>query len=216
MKIIYKKIIRKVTVILFACCLVGCALIFYCNNKVGNYAHLVVDSSMDLPNSRVAVVFGCSKMVYGRPNQFYLARINAAFDLYNTGKVQKLIVSGDNSRKTYDEPTDMKEDLMALGIPESDIICDYAGFRTLDTVIRAQKVFGQSNFIAVTQRFQCERAIYIGAQHGINITGYPADDIKGIISKKTYFREYLARVRAWIDVDIIGSEPKFLGPKIDI
>ncbi|MEM6696956.1 MAG: ElyC/SanA/YdcF family protein, partial [Bacteroidota bacterium] len=98
----------------------------------------------EIPEHRVGLLLGTSqKLADGRTNLYYAYRIQAAADLYKAGKIEFILASGDNSVKSYDEPSDMKADLMAKGIPESKIYLDYAGFRTLDSVVRAKAIFGQ-------------------------------------------------------------------------
>ena len=159
------------------------------------YSKATVDA---VPSARAAVVLGCSRTVRGgRGNLYYQHRIRAAADLYAAGKVRAVIVSGDNHVKSYDEPTDMKGDLVACGVPADRIVCDYAGFRTLDSVVRARKVFGLEVFLA--------------RGFGINASGYEAEDVSGRHSVKTRLREQLAKIAALIDV-VIRRQPKFLGP----
>jgi SanA protein len=102
----------------------------------------------DLKKSTVAIVLGTSaKTSRGTNNLFFVHRINAAAELYHSGKVDYLLLSGDNGRHSYDEPSDMKKALIKLGVPASKIYLDYAGFRTWDSMVRCKKVFGQKNFI---------------------------------------------------------------------
>src|SRR5690606_11301793 len=116
----------------------------------------------DLAPRPVALVLGTSRMLAdGRPNRYYAFRIEAALALFHAGKCEKIVVSGDNGTVTYNEPEDMKADLIAGGVPEERIVCDYAGFRTLDSVVRFKEVFGQTTGIVVSQRFHNERAIFI-------------------------------------------------------
>ena len=162
--------------------------------------------------ARAAVVLGCSRRVRGGlGNLYYQRRIRAVADLYAAGKIRAVVVSGDNHVKSYDEPTDMKGDLVACGVPADRIVCDYAGFRTLDSVIRARKVFGLEDFIVVSQPFHVRRAVFLARGFGINAIGYEAEDVSGRHSVKTCLREQLAKIAALIDV-VIRRQPKFLGP----
>ena len=173
------------------------------------YSKATVDA---VPSARAAVVLGCSRTVRGgRGNLYYQHRIRAAADLYAAGKVRAVIVSGDNHVKSYDEPTDMKGDLVACGVPADRIVCDYAGFRTLDSVVRARKVFGLEALSVVSQPFHVRRAVFLGRGFGINASGYEAEDVSGRHSVKTRLREQLAKIAALIDV-VIRRQPKFLGP----
>lgn len=125
-------------------------------------------------------------------------------------------MSGDNSRSDYDESSDMKEALVQLGIPDERIFCDYAGFSTLDSVVRAKKVFLQQSMLVVSQDFHVRRAIYIGQGHGIDLVGYAAKDVEGRAGSRTRIREALARFKAVLDVEVFSRGPKFLGDTIEI
>jgi SanA protein len=177
----------------------------------------VYDNIADLPVRECGVVLGTIPKTDGRTNQFFMARVQAAADLYKEKKVQFLIVSGDNSRKGYDEPSEMKRALIALGVPATRIYCDYAGFRTLDSVIRARKVFGQKEFTIISQKFHNERAIYIAHRNGLSeCVAYNAPDATGVIMWKQYARETIARVVAVLDVEFFKAEPKMLGERVYI
>ncbi|MNV90542.1 vancomycin high temperature exclusion protein [compost metagenome] len=136
-------------------------------------------------------------------------------ELYRAGKVKFILVSGDNSNKTYDEPTDMKNALIAAGIPASRIYLDYAGFRTLDSMERALKVFGQKEVIVVSQRFHNERAIYLGEHFGMTVYGYNAQDVAKMGGFKTKTRERFARMKVFWDI-LFGVDSKFLGTPVNI
>jgi SanA protein len=140
----------------------------------------------------------------------------AAVALYQAGKVKAFIVSGDNATHQYDEPTAMKADLVALGIPADIIYCDYAGFRTLDSVLRAETIFDQKRFLIVSQHFHNERAIFLARQHGLEPEGFDAKDVSRQFTPTTFYREFLARVQAVIDVLVLDKQPKFAGPKVGI
>lgn len=170
-----------------------------------------------VPAAPVAVVLGTSpRLADGRTNLFFLPRLEAAAALFKAGKVKVLIVSGDNGTHQYDEPTEMKRVLVQLGVPEAKIVCDYAGFRTLDSVVRAKEVFGQPRFILVSQRFHNERAIYLAKAFGIEAWGLNAKDVPVTLSVKTFLREKLACVKAVLDVNVLGTKPKFLGEKVAV
>jgi len=157
---------------------------------------------------RVALVLGCSEKIHERTNLYFKYRIDAAYELWEAGKARGFIMSGDNSRQDYNEPQDMKNALIKRGVPADKIVCDYAGLRTMDSVIRADKIFGIKHIIIVSQKFHNERAVYIAKSRGIDAIGYNAQDIKG---KEMNKREYLARVRMWVDENILKTSPKYLG-----
>ncbi|MGD9110162.1 MAG: ElyC/SanA/YdcF family protein [Phycisphaerales bacterium] len=167
------------------------------------------------PQVPVAVVLGTSKYYNGRLNVFYLYRIRAAAELFRAGKVNGILVSGDNSRKDYDEPSRMKEDIVELGVPGEFVTCDYAGFRTLDSIVRAKEVFGQSRFIVVSQRFHCERAVFLGHRKGYDVYGYCANDAHGYWHLKVRMREIFARFKAGLDL-AMRVKPKYLGKPVTV
>lgn len=171
----------------------------------------------DLNNEKVAIVLGTSKYKpNGGINPYYANRIKAAVKLYLSGTVKYIIVSGDNQSKEYNEPQKMKQDLMKEGIPGANIYYDFAGFSTLDSIIRAKEVFGQKSFIIISQKFHNERALYIAKHFGINAQAYNADNPNNGISIELYYREHLARVKLFLDLYIFKTKPKFLGKKITI
>ena len=166
-----------------------------------------------VPCQRAAVVLGCVRTLpNGLNNLYFSRRIDAAAELYKAGKVDCLIVSGDNHVKGYDEPSDMKESLAKAGVPADRIVCDYAGFRTLDTVVRAKKVFGADSFIIVSQPDHVRRAVFTARRFGCDAYGYAAKDVNGRYSIKTTIREQLAKIAAVADV-VFRRSPKFLGPR---
>lgn len=190
------------------------AFIIFCNVLISQNAKGRVFTSIDqVPNCSAAVVFGTSPKKKGLINLFYLYRMEAAAALWKSGKVKYIIVSGDNSTAYYDEATYMKTTLKKLGVPDSVIALDYAGLRTLDSVVRASWVFGQNNIVVVSQEFQNERALYIADHFGINAVALNAKDVPGNYGWKTAIREYLARVKAVLDVTIFQTKPTFSGPR---
>ncbi|MDP6526228.1 MAG: ElyC/SanA/YdcF family protein [Kiritimatiellia bacterium] len=170
-----------------------------------------------VPYRRVGVVLGCSRHLSdGRANLFFSYRILAAAELFKAKKVDYLIASGDNHTVKYDEATAMKDALVAAGVPVDRIYCDFAGFRTLDSIVRAKEVFGQSSMTIVSQKFHNQRAIYIAGDKGIDAIGFNAREVSSYRSLRTKFREQLARVKAVLDVSLLRTQPKFLGPEIVI
>lgn len=169
-----------------------------------------------IPKNKVGLVLGTAKMLQnGNINRYYKYRIEATVALFKAGKIQYVIVSGDNSTKTYDEPTDFKNDLIAGGIPENSIYLDYAGFRTLDSVVRAKEIFGQQSITIISQEFHNERAIYLAENNAIKAIGFNAKNVSAHYGFKTNLREYLARTKVFFDI-LFNVQPKFLGKKIVI
>lgn len=168
-----------------------------------------------IPSRKVCLVLGTSKFgPTGRKNWFFEYRIRAAVELYNQNKVQQFVVSGDNSTHHYDEPGMMKEDLIKRGVPACKITCDYAGFRTFDSVIRMWKVFGQKSFTVISQKFHNQRAVFLARKHGLDAIAFNAVDVEGSGGLKTHIREYFARTKAIIDLYIWPAKPKFLGNRV--
>jgi SanA protein len=180
----------------------------------GRVAPFVSGERARLPITEVALVLGCAKELGdGRKNLFFARRIAAAAELYRTGQVRYLLVSGDNSRPEYDEPSDMQAALVAAGVPASRIVRDHAGFRTLDSVVRAKQVFGLTELIVVSQRFHNERAVYLARAHGIRAFGYDARDVGGAEGLRVKLREVVSRLAAVLDVRVLRSSPRFGGPR---
>lgn len=188
-----------------------------CNHIIIKHAEtkLYTDTNY-MPENKVGLLLGTSpKLRNGTNNLYFDYRIQAAADLYHSGKIKYLLISGDNRKKHYNEPEEMKKALMAKGVPEKAIYLDYAGFRTLDSVIRAKEIFGQNQLTIISQKFHNERAIYLAEQNGITAIGFNAKDVNVYSGFKTRTRELLARVKMFIDLTI-NKQPHFLGEKINI
>ena len=170
----------------------------------------------EIKKNKVGLVLGTSKFLKnGNINLYFKYRIDATVTLYKNNKIDFVLISGDNGNKTYDEPTDFKNELIKNGVPENKIFLDYAGFRTLDSVVRAKEIFNQDNITIISQQFHNERAIYLAKQHGINAIGFNAKDVSGRYGIRVKAREYLARTKVFIDI-LFGVKPKFLGEKVEI
>jgi SanA protein len=167
-----------------------------------------------VPQNDVALVLGTAKLTKrGNANLHFKQRIKAAAALYHAGKVRHLLVSGDNHLASYDEATDMRDALVAAGVPESAVTRDFAGFRTLDSVVRANTVFAQTNFTIVTEEFHCPRAVWIARQRGFDAVAFAAPDLSARWSLRVKIRERLARVRCALDLFVLHRQPKFPGPR---
>ncbi|MCT4647960.1 MAG: YdcF family protein [Carboxylicivirga sp.] len=160
----------------------------------------IYQSSTDIPHNKVGLLLGTAKTVQsGRINLYYKYRIDAAAKLYKAGKVDFILVSGDNSTKSYDEPTTIKNDLIKNGIPAERIYLDYAGFRTLDSVVRCKAIFGQESITVISQQFHNERALFLAKYNDIEAVGFNAKDVNIHYGFRTRIRESLARVKwCWI------------------
>ncbi|MDO5980096.1 SanA/YdcF family protein [Flavivirga spongiicola] len=204
-----KKFILIITLLIIYIIIINVWIVYQAKNST-------YDNMSLIPKNRVGLVLGASKFTLnGNINLYYKYRLEAAYQLYKSGKIEFILISGDNGRKSYDEPTDFKNDLVKMGVPENKIFLDYAGFRTLDSIVRAKEIFGLNSITVVSQKFHNERAIYLSKSFKINVIGYNAQDINGRYGIKTKLREYLARAKASIDI-LFNVKPKFLGKKIEI
>ena len=193
------------------------ALTLLCNFLVGRTADYALYSSLDaLPHKQVGILLGTSKYSrQGGLNDHYRLRVNAAIELFKAGKIDYILISGDNSTPFYDEPTTIRRDLLKSGIPAQNIYRDYAGFRTLDSILRAHHVFELDSFTIISQAPHSKRALYIAIHHDIDAVAFNAGDGHNTdISNK--IREMLARVLAVMEVHFFNTGPKFLGPTIEI
>lgn len=204
----------KCVTVCLACVIVPVAAMLWADRVCQSAAAGRVFRSVDeIPGNDVALVLGTGRLTpRGNPNLHFTQRIQAAVALYHSGKVRHLLVSGDNHIASYDEPTDMRDALAAAGVPTNAITCDYAGFRTLDSVVRAQSVFGLTNFTIVTEEFHCPRSLWIARQHGLNTVAFAAPDLSARWSARVKAREALARVWCGIDLYVLNRSPKFSGP----
>ena len=181
-----------------------------------NTEEFVYKAITAIPYNKAGLLLGTSKTLKsGLPNQYFLNRIGAAIALFESGKIDVIVISGDNSTEGYNEPEDMKTELLKRGIPENKIHLDYAGFRTLDSVIRMGQIFGQTRFTVISQDFHNRRAIYIAHAKGFEAVGYNAKDVDAYSGFKTQVREKLARVKVFLDL-FTNKDPKFLREKVVI
>ncbi len=194
----------------------GSALII-CNQVIHQSAEGKLYSDIDsIPYQHTGLVLGTSKYIRGNHiNPFYKYRIEAAAALMKKGKISYIIVSGDNGRKDYDEPGEMRADLIAAGIDSTRIFVDDAGFRTFDSMVRAKEIFGQDSLTVISQSFHNERVLYIASRQGIVAVAFNARDVSAREGAVTNMRERFARVKVFLDY-AIGRKPRFLGDKIKV
>ena len=194
--------------------LIGCVILFAIDRWVSYQAKDHVYTSMSqIKSFDVAVVLGTSKYLGKILNEYYTHRIEAAIQLYQKNKVGNFLLSGDNAHRSYNEPWTMKRDLLKANIPNDNIFLDYAGFRTLDSIVRAKEIFDTDNFLIISQKFHCERAIFIAHSHNIDAKCFAVPGPSGHSGIRVRLREVLARARAVVDIYITDAKPKFLGPK---
>lgn len=186
---------------------------YYVQSSVQNKLYKDIEA---IPYNKVGLVLGTVKVLKnGNINRYYQYRIDAAVALFKAGKIKFVLVSGDNSVEGYDEPTDMRDDLVKKGVPVEKIFLDYAGFRTLDSVVRGKAIFGQKSMTIISQKFHNERAVFIANHKEIEAIGFEAKDVSMRAGLLVQTREKLARVKVLIDL-VFGVKPKFLGDKIEI
>ena len=172
----------------------------------------ILSDFKNLPDSSVALVLGTSnKLTNGSPNPYFSERIIAAAKLYKEGKAIHFLLSGDNRTKYYNEPAEMRKALLKSGVPETAITLDFAGLRTLDSIVRSKEIFGQNKIIIVTQRFHCYRALFISNFYKIDAVALL--DKTANASIKVNVREWLARTKAVLDLYVLKTMPQHLGNK---
>lgn len=168
-------------------------------------------STADAPAAGVAVVFGAG-LWNGRPTPYLANRLDAAAELYRTGKVKVVLVTGDNSRTEYDEPDAMRTYLTAHGVPGERIVSDFAGFDTWDSCVRAREIFGVERAVLVSQGFHIHRAVALCEAAGVESYGVGVDDAHDTTWYYGGTREVFAAGKAALDA-VFKPDPRFLGPK---
>jgi len=200
-------------------CLSGLVLmlviISFANYRVESSTNCDVFSNIaQLPANKAGLLLGTSKFIHGgRSNLYFYNRIEATVQLYKSGKIEVVVISGDNGRSGYNEPQDMKAALVKAGISPEKIYLDYAGFRTYDSVYRMKAIFGQTKFTVISQEFHNRRAIFIAKALKLDVVGFNARDVDAYNGFKTRLRERFARVKVLLDV-FFQFKPRFLGERI--
>lgn len=169
----------------------------------------------EVPQAQVALILGAGLKADGSLSGVLEDRTLRALELYEAGKVEKLLASGDNGQWGVDQVSPIREYLLDHGIPASDIFMDHAGFDTYDSLYRAQYIFQVESVIVVTQAFHLPRAVYIGERLGIQTHGYTADRQVYLGADYYQLRESLARLKAFVNI-ILRSKPTYLGDSIPI
>jgi SanA protein len=201
--------------LLLAGVLAGGALLGFAWQVQAGTAHAIYGrDDPRLPHHHVGLVFGAGLTPAGEPSLALYDRIATGVDLYQQGKVDKLLMTGDNGSVEYNEVAAMRRTAEALGVPERDIVLDYAGFSTYDSCYRARDVFGLTQTTLVTNAFHLPRALYTCGQLGLDVAGVPADrQWQGTLYNRLRELPALAVTRWSLFVD---DKPKFLGPRIDV
>ncbi|MFJ4791158.1 vancomycin high temperature exclusion protein [Streptomyces sp. NPDC088794] len=165
----------------------------------------------DVPRTEVAVVFGAG-LWDGEPSPYLAHRLDAAAKLYRAGRIEVVLVTGDNSRKDYDEPDAMRTYLTEHGVPDARIVSDYAGFDTWDSCVRAKKIFGVDKAVLISQGFHIRRAVALCQAAGVTSYGVGVDAKHDVTWYYGGTREILAAGKAALDA-VFEPDPRFLGPK---
>jgi len=169
-----------------------------------------------LPNHDVALVLGTAPRVGRYGNPFFEARMDAAAKLWRERKVRHFLLSGDNGTRYYDEPTAMRDALVPRGVPAAALSLDCAGFRTLDAMVRARKVFGLEKVIVITDGWHQPRALFLAHAAGLDAIGFRTSDVLWNMSARTRLREWISRVKAVADIYALHTRPKFLGQPVHL
>lgn len=183
-------------------------IVALCNISVDRNAEGRTFSNInDVPTMQTALLLGTNPKTRDgkRPSSFYLARINATAELYKHGKFRQLIISGDK-REGYDEPQTMRHDLIERGVPDSIIMMDGQGYRTLLSLRNSKQYFGIHDMIIISQKWHNERSIFLADKMKIKAVGYNADDVRHPRAIWTHIRELLARVKLFIDLYVTHRE----------
>lgn len=213
-----KLLIKRIALSLGVFLLLIVAFTVYANVTVEHTVKDRIYSDLkSIPRNKVALLLGTNPLnKWGRPNSYFTNRINTAAKLFHAGKVDFIIASGDNHTKKYNEPTAMRDSLMAHGVPEDRIILDFAGFRTLDSVVRAKEVFGCDSLTIISQSDHNARALYLADSNDIEAVAISAPLRAGrLVRIRLAIREWLARDKMMLDI-WFGKQPHFLGEKINI
>ncbi len=186
--------------------------------RISSFAFQTYDSYKNIPFNKVGLLLGTSSNVGpGQDNHYFTYRIMAATELYNAGRIEYILVSGDNRHDSYNEPRMMYRALVKNGIPPDKIVMDFAGINTLNSVVRASQVFMLPNMTIISQAFHNERALFIAHHFGIKAIAYnAAEPDSGWNRLKVDLREIAARIKCILDVYFLGTQPKFLGSPIRI
>ena len=209
-KMTFRKLLRILSVFVIIT-LIGLLSVYFINRYVySQTADKIKTSITEIPTEeppRIAIVFGARVWDDGTPSHVLYDRVLTAVELYRAGRVKKLLMSGDNPTAEYDEPTAMKKTAIELGVPESDIVLDFAGRRTYDTCYRAKEVFEVQKAILVTQEFHQARASYLCSNLGVDSIGITADRRQYQGRRRWAVREFFSVFGAWFEMNFMSFAP---------
>ncbi len=208
---------KKKIIILFSVLMLIIVIITIINFHVLNFSKKNYYYNIDwLDKHYVWLVFWASVLQNWTPSDILKDRLKVAFNAYEVWKIQKIIVSGDNSNSNYNEPVAMKRYLVKLWVDEEDIYLDYAWFDTYDSIYRAKEIFWANELVLFTQDFHLKRAMYISKKLWIKTYGVETNLQKYLLDDYNNRREVLARIKAFLEIEIFNTKPKYLGDKIEI
>lgn len=200
--------------LLFGLLLSACIAVTATSVYVGLTGSQFIVPLLQAPQAKVAIVFGAGLHARAQPSPVLAERLDMAIALYRAGKVQKLLLSGDNSDRSHDETRAMRRYVIDRGIPAADAVGDFAGLSTYDTCYRARSIFGVNQALLVTQRFHLPRALYIARGLSIEAWGVAADEAHPRL--QTYvWREFFSRALAFVTV-AIKPQPRIGGAPLPI
>lgn len=205
-----RRFVQSMLLLVVASIVIPVLLVAYVYARTAPYRSTSIEH---LPDERVAIVFGAAVRPDKTPSDMLRDRVEGGVELYKENKVQKLLMSGDNSSSDYNEVAVMKAVAEAMGVPSTDIIEDFAGLSTYETCYRAKVIFGVQHAILVTQSYHQPRAIFTCRNVGVEAFGYALPDFSKYPDqrRKLLVREYLATAKAVLDVKVFKPEPKYLG-----
>ncbi|MDB5252752.1 MAG: hypothetical protein JWP27_1921 [Flaviaesturariibacter sp.] len=212
-----KRSLKRFALVFFGGLVMAAAATVYCDSKVRDAARgKLYSDTTAIPNRKTGLLLGTVRSLpNGKPNPYYTARIRAAVDLLRSGHIRFLVISGDNGRAGYDEPSDMRADIMREGIDSGRLFLDYAGFRTFDSMVRLRTIFGQREVVVISQEFHNERALFIAQREGIDAIGFNARDLPGRDGLRMQVREKLARVNMFLDY-LVRRKPRYGGKPVSL
>ena len=185
--------------------------------RISSFTTKTYESYKEIPYNRVGLLLGTSPTIApGQDNLYFSYRIMAAVELFNAGKIKYILVSGDNRHDSYNEPRMMYKALIKQGIPAENIVMDFAGINTLNSVVRAKEVFLLKDVTVISQSWHNERAIFIADKFGINAVGFNASEPDGFGTFKVKLREIGARIKCVFDIYLFDTKAHFLGEPIPI
>jgi SanA protein len=180
-----------------------------------NSQSLIYTQISQVPQKYTGLILGAYVYPDGRLSDMLRDRADTAIELYQAGKIERLLVSGDHGTTAYDEVNTIRDYLLLRGVDAADIFLDHAGFDTYDSLYRAREIFQADSLIVITQEFHLPRAIFIGKALGLDVVGVKADKYRYAGVATNYLREIPANLKAFADT-VVNSQPKYLGPQIPI